>query len=73
MSTVQNSIESGNVKFIVLVESSKLQLIAAPRLLVEAFKTLISNKMKLAKSKVKSFITASYCITEYKGIQLTKV
>lgn len=38
----------------VLVGSSKRQLIAPPRLLVEAFKPPISEKLKLSKSMLKS-------------------
>ena len=57
----------------VLVESSELQLTAAPNLLVEAFKHPISDKMKLTKSKLKSTITAIYCITDNKVVLMTKV
>ena len=73
MSTIENCIKSGNVKFTVLVESSKLQLIAAPGLLVEAFIHPISEKMKHAKYMLKSSITPICCIADTKVVQLTKV
>ena len=57
----------------VLVESSELQLTAALGLLVETFKHPISDKMKLTKSKLKSTITAIYCITDNKVVLMTKV
>ena len=66
MSTVENCVKNGNVKFTVLVESSKFQLTAASELLVEAFKHHISDKMKLAKSMSKPSITAISCITNKK-------
>ena len=73
MSTIENCVKSGNVKFTVLVESSKLQLIAAPGLLVEAFIHPTSEKMKHAKYMLKSSITPICCITDAKVVQLTKV
>ena len=71
--TVESRVKSAIVKVTVLIESSKLQLIAASGLLVEAFKHPISDEMKLAKSMLKSTITATYCITDNKVVQLTKV
>lgn len=64
MSTVENCVKSGNVKFTVLRESSKLPLIATSGLLVEAFNDPISEKMKLAKYMLKSSITPICCITD---------
>ena len=64
MSTVENCVKSGNVKFTVLRESSKLPLIATSGLLVEAFNDPISEKMKLPKYMLKSSITPICCITD---------
>ena len=40
MSTVENCVKGGNVKFSVLVESTKLQFNAAPGSLLEVFMAL---------------------------------
>lgn len=66
MSTAENCVKKG-ISWII-----KLQWNAASGLLVEAFKHPISEKVKLARSMLKSSIAAIFCFTDNKILQLTK-
>ena len=64
MTTIDGTIKSGNISFTDIGISRKVHLHATPEILLEQFKTPITEKFKLVKSMLKSNVLVAYWVTE---------
>ena len=73
MAIIDGTIKSGNISFTVMGINSKVRLHVTPEILLEQFKTPITEKFKLAKSMLKSNVLVVYCVTDNQVTKLEKI
>ena len=73
MTTIDGTIKSGNVYFTVTGISCKVHLHVTPEILLEHFRTSITEKFKLAKSMLKLNVLVAYCVTDNQVTKLEKI
>ena len=73
MTTIDGKIKSGNISFTVTGISCKVRLHVTPEILLEQFKTPITEKFKLAKSMLKSNVLVVYCVTDNQVTKFEKI
>ena len=73
MTTTDSTIKSGNIPFTVTGISCKVRLHVTSEILLEQFKTPITEKFKLGKSVLMSNVLVVYCVTDNQVTKLEKI
>ena len=73
MTTTDSTVKSGNIPFTVTGISCKVRLHVTSEILLEQFKTPITEKFKLGKSVLMSNVLVVYCVTDNQVTKLEKI